>query len=366
MKILQIINNLQTGGAEKLLLESIPLFNKEENIMMDLVVLNNNNAPFFKEFKKKSATKIFILSKGTPYNPSYILKIIPFLKKYDVVHVHLFPSLYWVALAKILSFSKAKLIYTEHNTSNRRREKLVFKIIDKLIYSQYSKIITISDDVDIELKKHLKFKDSRFELIQNGVNLNTIKNETGYLKSELAKNINENHKILLQVSSFTTQKDQKTLIKSLEHLDKNIIAVLVGDGPLKVECEELAHKLNLTDRVFFLGIRMDVPKILKTADIIVLSTHYEGLSLASIEGLASGRPFIASDVPGLKDIVRGAGLLFEENDSIMLAKHIVNLLRDNSYYNEIAGKCLKRAENYDINETINKQITLYQTISQEV
>ncbi|MGJ8734525.1 MAG: glycosyltransferase [Cellulophaga sp.] len=361
MKILQIINNLQTGGAEKLLLESIPLFNKEENIVMDLAVLNNNEAPFLEQLNKKSATKIFILSKKSPYSPSNILKIIPLLKKYDVVHVHLFPSLYWVALAKLLSFSKTKLIYTEHSTSNRRRNKLVFKIIDKLIYSQYSKIITISDDVDKELKKHLKSKDSRFELIENGVNLNIIKNATAYLKTELAKGINEQHKILVQVASFRYPKNQKTLIKSLKYLNKNVIAVLVGDGPLKVECEELAHKLNLADRVFFLGIRMDVPKILKTADIVVLSTHYEGLSLASIEGMGSGKPFIASDVPGLKDIVKDAGLLFPDNNSELLAKNISNLLKDGQFYNRIVIECIKRAESYNIEKAIKKQLTLYKT-----
>ncbi|WKB80780.1 glycosyltransferase [Cellulophaga lytica] len=362
MKILQIINNLQTGGAEKLLLESIPLFNKDQTVIMDLAVLNNNNAPFLEQLKKKSPAKIFILSKKSPYSPSNILKIIPLLKKYDVVHVHLFPCLYWVALAKLLSFSRTKLIYTEHNTSNRRRDKLLFKIIDKLIYSQYSKIITISEDVDKNLKKHLKFKDSKFELIQNGVNLNTIKNETAYLKTDLANGINDNHKILVQVSSFTPQKDQQTLIKSLEYLNKNVIAVLVGDGPLKVECEELTRKLNLTDRVFFLGIRMDVPKILKTADIVVLSSHYEGLSLASIEGLASGKPFIASDVPGLRDIVSNAGLLFPDNHALSLAKNISTLLENKSFYEETVKECQIRADSYDINKSINKQLKLYTSI----
>ncbi len=362
MKILQLINSLQTGGAEKLLLESIPLFNQNEDISVDLAILNNAKAPFLKQLQKDNSLQIFILSKKNPYNPIHIIKIISLLKRYDIVHVHLFPSLYWASLAKLFSFSKTKLIYTEHNTSNRRRNKLVFKILDKLIYSLYSKIITISPDVEKGIKGHLNFKEQKFELIQNGVNIKNIKNETPYLKHELTEEISENNKILVQVSSFTSQKDQETLIKSLQLLNSDIVLLLIGDGPLKASCKKLVEGLQLTDRVFFLGIRMDVPKILKTADIVILSSHYEGLSLASIEGLASGKPFIASDVPGLKDIVKGAGLLFPDKDFKMLSKHINDLLNNKSYYNKIALKCIDRADKYDIKNTIEKQVTLYRTL----
>tara|TARA_R110002049_G_scaffold293219_7_gene478119 strand:- start:6121 stop:7212 length:1092 start_codon:yes stop_codon:yes gene_type:complete len=359
MKILQIINSLDTGGAEKLLLESIPLFNKEENINMDLAVLNDKQSPFLEQLIKKNCSKVFILSNKSPYNPVNIIKIIPLLKKYDVIHVHLFPSLYWVGLAKLLSFSKTKLIYTEHSTSNRRRANFIFKIIDKLIYNQYLKIITISEDVDKTIKKHLNFKESKFELIQNGVNLNTIKKESGYLKSDLMKGLNESHKLIVQVSSFRFPKDQKTVIKALDTLPENVILLLVGDGPLRVECEQLSKKMNLTERVIFLGIRMDVPKILKTADIVVLSSHHEGLSLASIEGMASGNPFIASDVPGLRDIVKSAGLLFPDSDHKTLAKKIYEVLVNDILYNQIVEKCLERSEKYNIQKTVQKQVNLY-------
>ncbi|OEK08458.1 glycosyl transferase [Flavivirga aquatica] len=361
MKILQIINSLDTGGAEKLILETIPLFNKR-NVQTDLAVLNGFDYPFLKILKKLNCCSIFSLGNKSVYNPFLIFKIRPLLKNYDIVHVHIFPSLYWVALAKMLSFSKVKLVYTEHSTSNNRRKRFIFKILDKFIYSFYSKIITISPEVDTNIKAHLKYNNDKFVLVQNGINLDTIKNEKPISKKELLPNLENDSYILTQVSSFRYPKDQKTVIKSLKKLNDNVVLVLIGDGPLRNECEVLVEELNLSKRVFFLGIRMDVINILKASDIIILSSHHEGLSLSSVEGMASEKPFIASDAPGLGDIVRNAGILFPINDDSSLAKEISKLLENSEHYQETVTKCLKRANDYSIDKTITKEINLYKSL----
>ena len=361
MKVLQIINSLATGGAEKLVLETIPLLNKQ-GIKTDLAVLNGTEYPFLLSLKKKDSCHIHSLSYGSVYNPLLIFKIIKFFKQYDVIHVHIFPSLYWVSLAKMISVSKVKLVYTEHSTSNHRRRNLFFKIVDRIIYSNYSKIITISPEVDSNLKKHLNDKDNRFHLIQNGINLETIKQAEPISKKTFFPNLTEDCKVLIQVASFRYPKDQKTVIKSLKLLDNNIVLLLVGDGPLRPECEALAKDLEVSDRVAFLGIRMDVMALLKTADIIVLSSHHEGLSLSSIEGMASGRPFIATDAPGLGELVRHAGIVFPIQDDAELAYQINLLLTNKSYYNTTVTKCLKKANDYSIDNTIKSLIKVYKSI----
>ena len=88
---------------------------------------------------------------------------------------------------------------------------------------------------------------------------------------------------------------------------------LIGDGVRRRECETIADNLGVNDRVKFWGVRTDVPRLLKTSDIVVMSTHYEGMSLSNIEGMASGKPFVASNVKGIREITEGAGILFEEN-----------------------------------------------------
>ena len=360
LKILHIINELGMGGAEILLTESMPIY-KQMLVDVDLCVLQEReNCIYTKEAKEINPGKIIVLGSKTFKNPLLILKIIPLLKKYDIVHSHLFPTLYWVALAKIISFSKTKLVFTEHNTTNKRMSNSFFRLIDQILYKNYDKIVTISCDVDLAIKNHLKFKNKMFTKIENGINLQKIYNGIAYKKEDFFQI--EDCKIIMQVSSFKDQKDQDTLIKALEYLDEKYCLLLVGEGTRMQECKFLVDKLKLSNRVRFLGNRSDIPSLLKTADFIILSTFYEGLSLASIEGMASGKPFIASDAPGLRDVVIGAGLLFPIGDEKKLAAIIKNLVNDKNFYCKTVSNCLLRAKEFDIEKMVDNHIDLYQKL----
>lgn len=358
MKVLQVINSLATGGAEKLLLESIPIY-KEKGIDIHLLLLNGTSHPFLEELQKKKCCTIHSLGNGSVYNPLLIFKIIPFLNQFDCIHVHIFPSLYWVALAKLFIFSKVKIVYTEHSTSNKRRDNLFFKIVDRIIYSKYDDIIGITPKVVDNLKVHLNFKkNNKFKLISNGLNLKSITEAVPYQKNVFFDD--KNSKIIIQVARFYEPKDHKTLIKSMVLLPDNVKLLLVGDGILKAESEILVTTLKLNDRVKFLGIRTDVLSLLKTADIIVLSSKHEGLSLSSIEGMASGKPFVASDVPGLNDVVKNAGILFPFGSSEDLATCIKDLINDEKHYNRTVENCQNKSKEFDIYKMIDSYIECYQ------
>ncbi len=361
MKILQIINSLATGGAEKLILDTVPLYNAK-GLEMDVLVLNGTQQPFLEKLKQLECCSVFSLGNLSVYNPILIFKIIPYLRKYDVVHVHLFPALYWVALAKVLSFAKVKLVFTEHNTNNRRMNSKIFRVFDKIAYSFYKAVICITTEVQTVLLEHLKQTKSKFPIINNGVDLNAIQKAQAYEKEFIEKKYVASDVLLIQVAGFREQKDQPTLIKALKHLPANVKLLLVGEGVLRKECEALVAQLNVEERVTFLGLRMDIPALLKTADFIILSSKYEGLSLSSIEGMATGKPFLASNVPGLSDVVQGAGVLFEQGNAKELAELILKLHTDQAAYQAVATACSLRASQFDIQIMVDKHIALYESI----
>ena len=138
-------------------------------------------------------------------------------------------------------------------------------------------------------------------------------------------------------------KQQEVLIRALKSLPDNYVVWLIGDGVRRRECENIAESLGVSDRVNFWGVRTDVPRLLKTSDVVVMSTHYEGMSLSNIEGMSSGKPFVASNVNGIREITEGAGILFEENNDKQLAQIILRLERDQAYHDKVVEQCLARA-----------------------
>jgi len=367
MKILHIINNLGSGGAEKLIEDTLPIMNKYSDVKIELLILTGENN-VFDEKLRNSGIKIYNLEAINIYNPINIFKIRKSLKNnnYDLIHVHLFPAFYWVTVANILNFkNRIPLIMTEHNTHNRRRKYNFFKIFDKFIYNQIDKIISISKDTQINLKEWLGVdKDNNnFEIINNGINTKKFKNAKSYKKNDLLNGYSSGDILITMVGRFSEQKDQKTLIKATKNLPNEFNLILIGEGNLKSDCENLVDDLKMNDRVHFLGFRKDVERIMKTSDIIVLSSNWEGFGLVAVEGMAAGKPLIASNVSGLRNIVKDAGLLFEPKNAKQLTKLIKNLSEDQKFYDKISEKCLNRAESYDLKNMIDKQIDLYKSLS---
>ena len=364
MKVLHVINNLGSGGAEKLLEDLIPLLNKAENVEADILLLTDNKNVFYESLIKKGV-KVDVVKYRNIYDFRNIFEIKKHIGDgdYDIVHSHLFPAQYWVALSSLfIKNKKVKLITTEHSTYNRRREKAYFRFIDKFIYYRYDSIISITDKTKNNLVDWIGSSYNHLEkhiVIDNGVDINKLNVALPYKKSELIEGATENETLICMVGRFTEAKDQPTLIKAVSKLSDDIHLVLVGEGPLIRENEKLCEELGICDRVHFLGFRKDIPRILKTVDIVVLSSHWEGLSIASIEGLSSGKPFIASRVPGLEELVEGYGLLFEHNNPDELASIICNVCNDRTFYQEVSQKCLKRAESYNIETTVLNIVKLY-------
>lgn len=356
MKVGIVINSLGIGGAEKLVADSISLVNEKVECA-ELVVLKEQESFLANQLNAEGVCPVY-LTKGSLYNPFLFLALISVLKRNDVVHFHLFPTLYWVVLASLLVRKKPYLIYTEHNTHNKRRDSRFFAFLDRLVYGRIDRIVAITDEVQQQLEAHLGSRfHSKLTVINNGINLEAIENAVPYPKAQLG--FQQSDVLVLQVSSFRWQKDHTTLVNAMRLLPANYHLLCAGDGVLKNDIQNLVKQLDLEHRVHFLGNRDDVPQLLKTADAIVLSSHHEGLSLSSLEAMASGNPFIGSDVAGLREIVKGYGLLFEKGNSQDLARQILHLEQDCVFRASVVEACRSRAHSFDIRGMADAYCSLY-------
>lgn len=353
MKILQVITSLRTGGAEKLIVDMVPLYQKQGH-QVDVLLFDGVETPFKKQLRDKGVTIYQLGEGGSVYNPLYIFKLIPFLRKYDIVHTHNTACQLFTAIAGL--FSSTVLVTTEHNTSNRRRNWKGYKILDQWMYSRYQSVICISDKAYDNLRQYIG-SDKSLKVIYNGIDGNL------YRMAKADSSLKYGKTIVTMVAGFRPQKDQDTLVKAFQYLPADQYELwLIGDGERRLEVENLVNELNLSSIVRFWGIRNDIPVLLKSSDIIVMSSHYEGLSLSSIEGMSVGKPFVASDVDGLHEVTQNAGILFSHGDAKALAYIILHLHKDPVYYQQIADRCLYQAAEFDIHKTVDQYLQLYQSL----
>ena len=365
MRILQVITSLDMGGAETLVVNLIPRLQALGNTV-DLCIFNGTETPLSQKLKRESPqTKIYALGHGV-YNPLYILKLAKIMKNYDIVHTHNSSPQLFVAIANL--FCSQQLVSTEHTTSNRKREWKWYAPIESWMYGQYNHVICISQIAEEKLREYMggawldkvtpKYK--QISTINNGVDVKAISDATP--NNDLLA-LKGRRKTVLMVAGFRDAKDQDTVVKALALLNSNDFEVwFAGVGVRQDIVRQLADSLGVSERVRFLGLRTDIPNVLRAADVIVMSSHWEGLSLSNVEGMSAHKPFIASDVNGLKEITKGYGILSPHEDAKALAEEINRLASDEAYYNEIAERCYNRALEFDISKTVNGYNKVYNDV----
>lgn len=356
MKILHVITSLHTGGAEKLMVDLLPRL-KKRGLDVDLLLFDGTDTPF-RGAVESAGIRVFDLGKGgSVYSPLKLIKLIPFLKKYDVVHTHNTAPQLFAAIGSVLC--SVVLCTTEHNTSNRRRGWRWYASADKWMYGRYNRVICISNKAEENLRQYIGNTRVEILTINNGVDVDSYASATPSTDLEaLAAGCRK----IIMVAAFRWEKDQDTLIKAFKHLPSRLHLFLVGDGVRRTELQTLVTDENLDDRVHFLGLRTDVAQLLHAADYVVMSSHFEGLSLSSVEGMSVGKPFLASDVDGLREVVNGAGILFPHGDSKALANEIMTLENSSEKYQSVATACRQRAAQFDISKMADGYVELYKSL----
>lgn len=348
MKVIHVISSLEIGGAQRLLSDLLPI-QKQQGLDVSLLVLKREDNAFSQKVSE-AGVPIISLDVKSFRNPFLAFKVRSIIKDYEVVHAHLVHSLYICSLAA--RGLKTKLVYTEHSTSNNRRGKTYVRPIEKYIYGRYSKLISISQQTQDALQEWLQSKDDRFVVVNNGVDTKAFAS----IHREVIP------KSLIMVSRFASSKDQETVIRATKMIDKEATLRLVGDGENLVHCKQVAKECEVEDRVQFLGARADVADLIAESYIGIQSSNWEGFGLTAVEIMACGKPVVATNVDGLKQVVEGAGELFPVGDVDALADIVNGILGDNTHYEEMSKLSRTRAARYDISLTAMTYIKTYKEI----
>lgn len=367
MKILHYINNLGSGGAEKLLTDILPLMSAQGHEVAVLIANGNANVSRYETMLRSQNILVASLN-ASFYNPLQIFALYKFISRgnYDIVHAHLFPTQYWLAFVALFLPRKIKFVKTEHSVFNERKNYALLKPLEGFVYKRYHAIIGITDLVTQNLLQWLSpASDSKFVTINNGVNLDQIRQAQQRPFQDPSVFAQAGLKLLMVGRFDGSQKDQPSLIKALALLPSETNLYFAGEGPAMETARDLAKALNIADRVHFLGMRTDVYELMAQADINILSTNHEGLSGVVLESLASGKPFIGTDVVGVNDVVPTKAFLFEKANPEALARAIQNIANDAALAQNLVKLAQQHVQQYDIRNMVNRYLALYESLHHE-
>lgn len=280
-------------------------------------------------------------------------------RELDIVHAHQYTPFYYSALARLFSRRRPKLILTEHGrhypdvVSRKRR------MANRLLLGRSADAITACCEFSANgLSVNDGFPRNRIQIIENGIEVDRYGPKPP-----------THSRTILHVARHHPVKDQATLLRGFAIAAPDLPGAtlqMVGDGPLRGELESLAHELGIADRVEFLGVRSDVPDLMRAADVFVLTSLSEAASLTLMEAMATGLPVVVTDVGGNGEIVRHEreGLLFPRSDAVGCAAAFKRLLADPALAKRLgdAGRIRVR-DRYRLDRTVDDYFNLYHRLT---
>lgn len=328
--ILHISRTMDIGGAERIVYQlSTDL--KDE---FDSVHVASTGGLWESELLSKGVQHHKI-SDVDSKNPLIMLKILSELYKIiqkndiTIVHSHHRMAAFYIRLLKI---GNPKLIhvYTAHNVF--KNKLTLYKFALKNAYC-----VAVGKAVNDNLKNDVGISDST--VIYNGV----VFEKTDKLVDEVIGNTG------IKVGCVARLSEQKGLTYLIDAMSlvkqKDITLFIVGDGELRDELENKVKQLNLQKLVIFLGYRKDVVECINSFDYLVSSSLYEGLALNVIEAFMNGKTMVASDIPGINEVVNNKnGILVPVKDDVALARAIEKLATDKKLREKLAYQAKKDYE----------------------
>lgn len=335
-RILHVVYSFSIGGLENVIVQ---LINRLPADQYEHIVLSLTTISDFRDRIERTDVRFIALDKPPGHAIPLYPKIFGLLRKLkpDVIHTCNLAALEIVPIAWLAGVKTR--IHAEHgwdahdpNGSNPRYRKL------RKIYRPFvSHYIAVSKDLDDYLESAIGIPETRHTLIANGVDTERFA-PAGATPEPVdgCPFLPGQHWLIGTVGRLQTVKNQPYLARSFVQLARShpevlesIRLIIVGDGPLKAQTEQILDAAELASYAWLPGARSDIPEILHMLDCFALPSQAEGTSCTLQEAMACGIPSIATAVGGTPDLLdQGAGLLVPPDDEEQFAEAIFKLWSD--------------------------------------
>ncbi|MBZ6010606.1 glycosyltransferase [Leuconostoc gelidum] len=374
-KVLIIGMTSNQGGIETFVLNVVSSLSKKHKFEFYVLDTTNSEIAYLSSLEKLG---VHVIRKHYPVGKLAVLKRKKLAKEvfkefsFDIIHIQAnnLNTVFWVKEA--INFSHGKIIFHSHNSTLggvNGLKKYVLKLlmpIQKKILRKYDKQILKLAASDASGK--WMFGEKQFLVIPNGVDTNKFDFSINERKTIREQEGVQNKKIIVLVARFSKQKNHVRLLQIFKNLledDNSYRLWLVGHGELygsihNMIMNDSALKENV--RLWGLGLRKDIPRILSASDIVVMPSFYEGLPFSIVESQSNGLPCVVSkEAFDQSTNISGALKFVSLNDSNAIWASVINDVVDNESndlktYNE--NRHLRNNKLYKSNYSLNYGVNM--------
>ena len=290
IRVLQVVPSFNVGGAEGLVLTYLRNFDRS-CMDMKAVSFYAPSGSIYDEIIKAEKLPVTYLNKKGPLDISFVKQLKAEIESFnpDVIHTHM-SALKYVVMAGTLGKSIFHTIHSEVITD----AGIYDRFVNRFLFKKY-KVTPIALHEELREDINNYYGCNNTVVVSNGIDVDKFRNGVS-IRDELG--IAGESLVLCHVGSFSKPKNHEFLIKVFKKVleyKPNASLILVGGGVLEDSIRKHVLDEGLDGKVLFLGNRTDVANILKSSDVFVFPSLYEGFGIAVLEAEASGMPAVVSD-----------------------------------------------------------------------
>lgn len=336
IKIAHIITGLGIGGAERFLRTlALAVDRKKYDLHFFCIVTGGELVP---EFEKLGyhvrVIPCYNWNRRLPFRfvVTNILKLAIIFKKekFQIVHTHLYRANMIGRIAAILA-GIPYLYATEHNTNSWKKKVDIFW--DKLLARFTNKIIAVSEYVKDFTIEQEQLQPNKLLTLWHGIWVKDFDEVNGRPQTRTRLGFGLNQPIIGSIGRLVPQKGYRYFLEAMPKILNRFPDtqfMIIGDGPLKDELQELSKYLGLQANLKLPGFRNDIPQLLKAMDAFVMTSLWEGFGIVLIEAMACSLPVVATNVGPVPEIVKDGetGFLVEPEHADQVADSVIKLLEN--------------------------------------
>lgn len=288
--------------------------------------------------------------------------------RFDLIHAHT-PVAAFLGRYMARAKNQGPVLYTAHGFHFYRgaplKNWLLYYPLERLASRWTDGLIVINRE-DFESARRLGFEPGRNLFYVHGVGVDlsyyTSLSSTGeYVRVELG--LSHSDIIVTCVAEMNPNKNHMLLLSAWEKLAaecSNCHLLMVGKGELMPVLQKKVRKEKIP-RVYFLGYRRDVPQILLESDIVTLTSKREGLPKSIMEAMAAGKPVVATNVRGSRDLVEHGktGFLVELGDTEGLFLALKSLIENEELRKTMGKAGREKIKDYSLDRVLNEMEAIY-------